>query len=54
MTSTIVMILFIGFVQWSSPVFEKFMNEDETVEFQQHCKSGRLQLVTLLDQVLIE
>ena len=33
-TSSIVMILFIGFVQWSRPVFEKFIHEDETVEFQ--------------------
>ena len=33
-TSTIAMILLIGFLQWSTPVFEKFMDEDETVEFQ--------------------
>ena len=33
-TSTMVLILFIGLVQWSSPVFEKFINEDETVELQ--------------------
>ena len=32
--STIVLILFIGFVQWSTPVFEKFSNQEETVEFQ--------------------
>ena len=33
-TSTMVLILFIGFVQWSSPVFEKFIYEEETVELQ--------------------
>ena len=32
--STIVLVLFVGFVQWSRSVFEKFTNQEETVEFQ--------------------
>ena len=33
-TYFIVVILICGFIQWSVPVFYKFVNEDETIEFQ--------------------
>ena len=32
--STIVLVLFAGFLQWSRSVFEKYTNQEETVEFQ--------------------